>query len=119
MAAFGGFTFQTDESPLAAVDTGWVRMPKIDRSTNLGAGRDSIVTLGVGSALRGFELYMTSARYATLAALQNTVANFTDWDAVPDVRSAFLARVEPVQWATPWAGTAAHQVRVRVELIEQ
>ncbi len=94
-------------------------MPKVDRTTNLGSARDSIVTLGIGSALRSFELYMTAARYGVLAALQNTVANFTDWDAVPDVRSAFLAHVAPVQWANAWSGTAAHQVRVRVELVDQ
>jgi len=119
MAGFGGFTFTAEESPAPGADTGWATQLKLDRNTPLGAARDSIVTLGVGSATRAVELYLTLARYAALRALVNTVATFTDWEATPDARSAFLAAVNAVEYAGPWAGTAANTIRVRVELISQ
>ncbi|OGS01179.1 MAG: hypothetical protein A2V88_08850 [Elusimicrobia bacterium RBG_16_66_12] len=119
MAGFGGFTYAADERPAPEADTGWVTALKLDRATPLGSARDSIVTLGVGSASRMFELYLTLARYAAHLALVNTVATFTDWEDTPDSRSAFLAGVTPVDYAGPWAGVAANTIRVRVELISQ
>jgi hypothetical protein len=119
VAAFGGFTFAAEEAPVAGADSGWAVQLKLDRATPLGAARDSIVTLGVGSAMRAFECYLTLARYAALLALVNTVANFTDWESAPNTRAAFLAGVTPVDQAGPWSGDAANALRVRVELISQ
>ena len=119
MAGFGGFTFTAEESPAPGADSGWLAELKLDRNSPLGSARDSIVTLAVGSATRALELYLTLARYAALRALVNTVAIFTDWEAAPDSRSAFLAGVNPVDYAGPWAGEAANTIRVRVELISQ
>jgi len=119
VASFGGFTFATDEAPAPGADTGWVTQLKLDRATPLGAARDSIVTLGVGSATRVFEVSLTLARYAVLLAMLNTVATFTDWEAVPNVRSAFLAGVTPVDQAGPWSGETGNRIAVRGELISQ
>jgi hypothetical protein len=119
VAAFGGFTFATDEGPAPGTDTGWANQLSLDRARPLGSARDSIVTLAVGSATRAFQVSLTLARYAVLLAMINTVATFTDWESVPDVRSAFLAGVTPVDQATPWSGETGNRIAVRVELISQ
>lgn len=119
MAGFGGFTFAAEEEPEHNQDSGWVTSLKLARASNLGSIRDSIVTLAVGSSEREFTVWLTRARYQVLQALMNTVATFTDWDSAPDARSAFLAEVEPQQWATPTYGDAAHTVPVRVKLLSQ
>lgn len=119
MASLGGFTFATDEQPPPEADTGWVTTLKLDRVSPLGSAKDSIVTLAVGSATRAFEVWLTLARYATLAGLVNTVVSFTDWEAVPNTRNAFVAGVNPVDYSGPWSGETGNMVRVRVELVSQ
>lgn len=119
MAGFGGFTFAADEGAAPGSDSGWVTTLKTDRATPLGSARDSIVTLGVGSATRAFEVSLTLARYAVLLALLNTVATFTDWEDTPNSRAAFLAGVAPVDQSGPWSGEAENRITVRVELVSQ
>ncbi len=119
MAAFGGFTFATEEEPLDGQDSGWLRRPRVDDTPLLGAAVDSHVVLSGGSYRRMFSLYMTPARLATLQAAENTTANFTDWDSTPDVRSAVLVSAQSANWATPSYGTAEHRVLVDVELRSQ
>lgn len=115
MASFGAFTFGGDEEPVA--DTGWVPGKAItDISTNLGSGQDSIQTMGVGSSRRVTEHYLTPARLAVIAALVNTTASLTDWEAVPVVQSAFLNACD-VTDAMAGYGTTSALRRVRLEFV--
>jgi len=116
MAAYGAVTFTGDEEPVT--DTGWGR-PKAtaDITLPLGAAAESIVTMGVGSRRRTIEMYLTPARLALLEVLINTVANLTDWEAVPVVQSAFLEGCEIVEAVTGSYGTATASRRVRLSFI--
>lgn len=118
MAAFGGFTFTADEEPIA--DSGWSPGKAIsDINTNLGAARDSVLTMGISGGRRVLEFYLTPARMAALAALMNTTANLTDWEAVPVVKLALLNACDCLDAVTGSYGTTAASRRVRIELIAQ
>ncbi len=119
MAGFGTFTFTADEGVIAGTDSGWVPAPNVRRGVNLGSIRDSILVMARGSMTRSFTVYLTPARLTALQALQNTVADFTDWFATPVVQSAFLQSAVPSQVALPWLGGTGELVQVRVSLISQ
>lgn len=126
--SFGGFRFLgVNERPIFRTDRGWNISITTSRQRPLGTATDSIVTLAIGSASRSFELYLTPARFATLQALVNTTALFTDWDRPdPDSRQAFLASVmqldrTPVKVCDSNGNPTRfpNRVRARVELISQ
>ena len=119
MAGFGTFTFTGDEGVISGTDSGWVPEPNVRRGKNLGAIRDSLLTMNVGSSIRSFTLYLTPARLTVLQALQNTVATFTDWFATPISRTAFLLSAVPTDVSMPGLGVAGERVQVRVTLISQ
>ncbi len=123
--SFGSFKFSgVDERSIFKTDLGWNRRISTSRQRPLGTGTDSIVTLAVGSASRTFEVRLTPARLATLEALVNTTALFTDWDRpTPDSRQAFLASVTQLDRTLiklcDTNGVIPNRIRVRVELISQ
>lgn len=121
-AGFGAFLFEDSERPLVDTDTGWTLEPTIARSRPLGSTRDNLRTMAIGSAERGFELRMEENRFATLQAMMNTTATFTDWTRpTPDSRTAFLARVNVVGYVASIlrTGKSHRKIRAKVELISQ
>lgn len=120
--SFGNFLFTRDESSLQRSDRGWNRTPSYARSRALGSASDNVVTMAVGSSERSFEVYLTPARLAVLAALVNTVAAFTDWERpTPDSRDALLMKVEQREWAAVRCsdGSTQKRIRTQVTLLEQ
>ena len=121
-AGFSSFLFQRDEMPTDSVGGQWNVGPNYQKSRPLGATRDSILTVAVGSAVRSFECYMFPARYATLRALINTAGLFTDWTRpTPDSRQAFLDNAEDLGSVAVLCddGTTQRKIRVRVTLTSQ
>ena len=108
-AGFGPLLFEGDEGPVFGSDTGWNRVPSLDRARPLGSTRDSVVTLALGSFERSFEVYLTPTRATFLESLLATAATFTDWDRPdPDSRSALLSafsRMELVKASCAKDGT--------------
>jgi hypothetical protein len=93
-AGFSSYLFANDERPVRDSDTDWNVAPTVNRSRSLGTATDRIQAMAIGSAERSFELFLEPARFATLKALINTTATFTDWTRpTPDSRSAYLQNV--------------------------
>ena len=125
-AGFSTLLWTREEMPLPGTDVGWVRTPSYSRVRPLGSARDSIVTLAVGSAERSWELYLTPTRLTAHEAVVNSTATLVDWDRpVPDQRSAFLTRVEPLEFVAvacrdegALPGTA-RRIRTRLTFVSQ
>ena len=123
--SFGGFHFQRTEVPIQRSDSGWNVVLSVAEQRPLGSATSSILVMAVGSQRRRFECYMAPDRFATLQALLNTTAAFTDWDSpTPNSRQAFLRSViqvdrTPILESRCPAGVTPNSVRVRVELVSQ
>lgn len=122
-ASFGNIMWERTERPLYRTDTDWKITPVRDQSVNLGSSSDSIVTLGIGSRVRSWEMYLTPARLAAHQALIGTTDTMTDWDRpTPDSRSAYLANVEPLDRDVAVVcgdGTTLRKIRARITFITQ
>ncbi len=123
--SFGGFHFQKNERPIPKSDSGWNVVLSVTEQRPLGTATSSIVVMAVGSQRRRFECYLSPNRFATLQALLNTTAAFTDWDRpTPNSRQAFLRSVvqldrTPVLESRCPDGVTPNSVRARVELVSQ
>ena len=121
--------FKRAEMPLFGTDKGWNYSPQIDYGKVLGAAREDVAVLGLGSARRSWEMHMEPDRFATLQALIGTFGTLTDWTRpTPDSRAVVLAQVEQVDPEVGQGGcdtsvsTPAHasrKIRVRVDWVSQ
>ncbi|KKL78763.1 hypothetical protein LCGC14_2021590 [marine sediment metagenome] len=123
--SFGAFHFKKSELPIMRTDSGWNAILSATEQRPLGTATSSIVVMAVGSQRRRFECYLAPDRFATLQALLNTTATFTDWDRpTPNSRQAFLRSVvqldrTPVLESRCAEGVMPNSVRARVELVSQ
>lgn len=96
MASFGSFTFAATEAPLYGSYLDWENNPAYSLMRPLGANRDDVVLMGVGSGKLGLDLRMSKSRFETARALIGTTATYTDWDGTS--RTALVENVRCVRY---------------------
>ena len=118
-ASFGSFVFAASEFPTPRQSyRGWRPRHRYDIGSMLGAAKDDVVDLGNGSKTLVFENIMTQARYDTAYALEGSSATFSDFDTVPNTRTALLEHVTVTDWFDTAVMTSSRRVRVRWEFRE-
>lgn len=120
--SFGAITFTPEESIILDSDSLWNRDISLSRARPIGAARDDVQVLAIGSEERQFELYLSAPRLDALKALVGTTATFTDQKKpIPDTRSAFLAKLTAQESVTVRCsdGSTERRIRTRVELVSQ
>lgn len=121
-ASFGTFLFTPDERSIEETDTHWGLSPARDTSRPLGSATDSIVTTAIGSSRRNYQAYLSPSRFASLQALMDTVADFTDWERpTPDHRNALLLSVSEVERVDVICsdGVTRRRIRAQISLVSQ
>lgn len=121
--SFGAFVFKREEAILWGSDVGWILAPSFAQNRPIGATRDNVLAISIGSRVRTFEINLEPDRQVAFEALLNTTALFTDWERpTPDSRLAYLSDVTPVDkffHITRPGGTRTIARRFRISLISQ
>lgn len=110
-ATLGSLTIAATEGPVPGSDTGWNRAISTQQTRPLGAEKDVILLMALGSHTRSFSLFLTRARFLVFQALQGRVLSFVDWEG--QSRYVYVQRVSRESGSRPFL------YRTVVELVEQ